>query len=160
MQTFMFYAHGLHSSTAAVLDNKRLGKQRIETMQIMNALYDPNYGWQNHPAVRMWRGHEFALAVYQQAICYEWTRNRGYKDTCYDKTIDILTCIEDEVHYLDTADPDWFDDERVFKSHRANYNRKLFEKWQREHDVHDWDLWKPFFSDTGLFEGYYWPVAG
>ena len=74
MQTFLPYSD--YDQSAAVLDYRRLGKQRVEAKQIMFALSDPNYGWQNHPAVRMWRGHEYQLAQYGIAICYEW-RKRG-----------------------------------------------------------------------------------
>jgi hypothetical protein len=67
MQTFLPYAN--FSRTASVLDMKRLCKQRVETLQVMKALSDPSYGWQNHPAVKMWRGHRGALMMYQEAIC-------------------------------------------------------------------------------------------
>ena len=45
-------------ASARALDSKRLGKQRIETLQIMRALTVPGYGWQHHPAVRMWRANK------------------------------------------------------------------------------------------------------
>lgn len=55
MQTFLPYSS--FSKSASVLDNKRLGKQRVECLQILKALSDPAYGWQNHPAVKMWKGY-------------------------------------------------------------------------------------------------------
>lgn len=54
MQTFLPYSS--FKDSARVLDRQRLGKQRVENMQIITALLDPDYGWQNHPAVNMWRG--------------------------------------------------------------------------------------------------------
>jgi len=62
------------AASARVLDSKRLGKQRLETLQILKALADPSYGWQNHPAVLMWRGHERQLILYGNHITTEWKR--------------------------------------------------------------------------------------
>ena len=82
MQTFLPYPD-FHASSH-VLDRQRLGKQRVEVLQILRALTDPDYGWQNHPAVQMWKGYEQALVLYGIAVCLEWT-GRGYKDTCMEK---------------------------------------------------------------------------
>jgi hypothetical protein len=54
VQTFLPYPD-LRAS-CVVLDDRRLGKQRVETFQILRALTWPEYAWKNHPAVRMWRG--------------------------------------------------------------------------------------------------------
>ncbi len=54
MQTFLPYPD--FAESARVLDNKRLGKQRVEVLQILNVLTDSTRkGWRNHPAVAMWR---------------------------------------------------------------------------------------------------------
>ena len=79
MQTFLPYAD--FADSARVLDDKRLGKQRVETLQILRALTYPTYGWKHHPAVKMWRGHEEGLAAYGFAMVAEW-RARGHADTC------------------------------------------------------------------------------
>jgi hypothetical protein len=84
VQTFLPFPS--FSECAAVLDNKRLGKQRVENLQIMHALFEPEYGWQNHPAVKMWRGYERSFLDYQYFICHEWSDIRGYNDTCLEKT--------------------------------------------------------------------------
>src|SRR4051794_41669190 len=78
MQTFLPYADFGASSIA--LDDRRLGKQRVETFQILRALTWPNYAWKNHPAVRMWRGFVPALVAYGLANCAEWVR-RGDSGT-------------------------------------------------------------------------------
>ena len=54
MQTFLPVAD--FAESARLLDSPRLGKQRVETLQILRALELPDYGWANHPAVLMWRG--------------------------------------------------------------------------------------------------------
>src|ERR1700709_635707 len=71
-------------ATAASLDNARLGKQRVEALQILRALELPDYGWQNHPAVRMWRGRTVALVVYGLPCVSEWER-RGFADSTRDQ---------------------------------------------------------------------------
>lgn len=96
MQTFLPYAD--FARCAAVLDNPRLGKQRVETLQVMQVLLGLRWdntagvihpftpkGWRNHPVVLMWQRYEAGLAAYQDAVCDEWTA-RGFVDTCKAKT--------------------------------------------------------------------------
>lgn len=78
MQTFL--PHDSFIESARCLDRQRLGKQRVEVKQILNALEGNSKGWVNHPATKMWRGYEPALAAYGWACCAEWIE-RGYKDT-------------------------------------------------------------------------------
>lgn len=80
MQTFLPFADPVWS--ARVLDWKRLGKQRVEAYQILRALTGKtkSRGWQHHPAVIMWRGHEDALGIYMNAMIIEW-QVRGYHNT-------------------------------------------------------------------------------
>jgi hypothetical protein len=79
VQTFLPYPDFL--SSAQVLDQRRLGKQRVETIQVLRGLTRPGYGWRNHPAVRMWAGYEEALVRYGIDICAVWTA-AGRADTC------------------------------------------------------------------------------
>jgi hypothetical protein len=78
VQTFLPYPS--FERSARVLDPRRLGKQRVEAFQCLRALHVPGYGWRHHPAVRMWRGHDEALAAYGLAVCGVWTR-AGHADT-------------------------------------------------------------------------------
>lgn len=89
MQTFLPYAS--FARTARVLDTRRLGKQRVEALQILRALELEDYGWRHHPAVCMWRGYEDALAAYGVAIGREWIR-RGHRDTCIAQIIELAPC--------------------------------------------------------------------
>lgn len=114
MQTFLPFPD--FAKSASCLDMRRLGKQRVEAKQIYLALIDPSYGWQNHPAVRMWRGHETALAVYGLAICWEWT-NRGYKDTLTDFFAPRCVLSEYKV-------PNWVYNTALHLSHQSNLLRK------------------------------------
>lgn len=79
MQTFL--PHPNFDASVAALDRARLGKQRVEALQILAALRAPEsglpIGWINHPATQMWKGYESALAVYATLCIREWTA-RGY----------------------------------------------------------------------------------
>lgn len=77
MQTFLPFED--FTECAKVLDYRRLGKQRIESCQILNTLAGNSKGWINHPAVKMWRGYENVLIKYNLAICKEWVA-KGYKE--------------------------------------------------------------------------------
>jgi hypothetical protein len=69
--------------SAACLDYKRLGKQRVECKQILNALIGHKQGWKHHPVTKMWAGHEGMLCVYAIIMTEEW-RYRGYEDSMLD----------------------------------------------------------------------------
>jgi len=130
MQTFLPYSD--FAQSAACLDNKRLGKQRVECLQILNALTNPNYGWQNHPAVKMWRGYETGLHNYGAIVCKEWIR-RGFKDTCLGK-------IEQLGYDRGGLTPPWLGSETFHASHRSNLLRKdpvWYGKfgWTESHDL-------------------------
>jgi len=63
MQTFLPYSSFIES--VRCLDRQRLGKQRVEALQILNALNGKSKGWTNHPATKMWCGYEEALCLYK-----------------------------------------------------------------------------------------------
>lgn len=127
VQTFLPYAD--FARTAAVLDRTRLGKQRVEAIQIVRALTIPTYGWRHHPAALMWRGHLEALGAYSFAIIDEWTR-QGYADTCA-ATIaaDLATAGVRDVRTQSElaaagALPAWFGNEEFHRSHQSALVRK------------------------------------
>lgn len=136
MQTFLPYPD--FTQSAQCLDRQRLGKQRVETLQILKALTDPAYGWQNHPATHMWRGYTPALADYGLAICAEW-RARGYRDSC------ALQLVPFTVE--NPSLPSWIGNPDLHASHRSNLLRKF-----PEH-----------YAQFGWTEGpdlpYIWPVG-
>lgn len=126
MQTFLPSAD--FGETALVLDDRRLGKQRVEVLQILRALYRPTYGWKHHPAVLMWRGYEPALARYGLTVCEEWCR-RGHADTCAEKIVTELReglgqAFDEALVWQLPALPPWMGDERLHASHRASLLRK------------------------------------
>lgn len=131
MQTFLPYSD--FPMSARALDNRRLGKQRVETLQILNALTNPSYGWQNHPAVKMWRGHVPLLTLYGLAICAEWKR-RGFNDTCAEK---IAAFASSEIL---TERPAWLGNADFHASHRSNLLRKEPAHYAQFHWVEGPDL--------------------
>lgn len=63
------------------LDDRRLGKQRVEAKQMYDALTNPNAkGWRNHPAALMWKGYEDLLALYYNISIEVWL-SRGKNNT-------------------------------------------------------------------------------
>jgi hypothetical protein len=128
VQTFLPYADFAESARA--LDDRRLGKQRVEAMQIIRALTWPKYGWRHHPAVKMWRGHLEALGRYALVITEEWTA-RGHADSCAEKIlIDLKEAGLDESprSQAELADagalPKWLGDPDFHASHRSSLLRK------------------------------------
>jgi hypothetical protein len=127
MQTFLPYADFAQSARA--LDSRRLGKQRVEALQIIRALTRETYGWKHHPVVKMWAGHEEAVAAYALAMCEEWCR-RGFADTVADTVRHDVRLTGVEVirsqSELDAARllPSWLGDDGLHLSHRAALVRK------------------------------------
>ena len=152
MQTFVPYDD--NTQNALSLDNKRLGKQRVEGWQILSALgylqmgslYTigkngklRKRGWLNHPAVLMWEGHEWWLCLYCEAICKEWIA-RGYKDT-------MLSRFQKWRAYNPQANPlppSWWGEDEFHQSHRS----RLISK--------DSEHYAPQFPDTPLGLDYVW----
>lgn len=145
MQTFLPYPSFLASAEA--LDRQRLGKQRVETLQILRALELPDYGWQSHPVVRMWRGRTPALVRYGLDCVRVWT-GRGHGDSTADQIAEFAPW----VRRLTQADlrrdallPSWLGDERVHRSHRSQLIAKAPE------------IYRPLFPDTPEGLDYFWP---
>lgn len=149
MQTFLPYADFQRS--VRVLDDKRLGKQRVEALQIVRALSRPGYGWANHPAVLMWRGYEEALGRYGLTACEHWVE-RGFADTCA-ATIRADLCQIDINEVRSEAElgqasamPSWLGSVDLHASHQAALVRKDA-RYYRQH-----------FPETSDDLPYFWPV--
>ncbi|MDX1540998.1 MAG: pyrimidine dimer DNA glycosylase/endonuclease V [Geminicoccaceae bacterium] len=120
------------------LDHRRLGKQRVETLQIFNA-FDAEragrpYGWLRHPCIRMWRGYEPFLVLYFNAALAEWAR-RGFAGT-----------LQPREPAGEPEPPFWWGDERLHRSHRSALLRKDPAHYGR------------FGWDDPVDLPYFWPV--
>lgn len=127
MQTFLPFPLDFEAS-ARCLDNRRLGKQRVECLQILQTIKKiqnttpdkrKTIPWANHPAIKMWEHYAFDLQCYAAAICVEWT-NRGFKDTVRDKVRNIVFT---GVYYA----PYWLAEIALARSHQSNLLRKAHE---------------------------------
>jgi hypothetical protein len=134
MQTFLPFSD--FKESIEVLDYRRLGKQRVETFQVLNILLGrtTSKGWVNHPVTRMWRGFEEALKVYQNITIAEWIK-RGYNNNMSFESVDESNIVM----------PFWLGDERIHRSHRSNLLRK------------DFGYYSQFFSEPTDLD-YYWAV--
>lgn len=135
MQTFLPYAD--FQKSVQVLDYRRLGKQRVETFQVLNILLErtPTKGWRNHPVTLMWTGYESALKLYQNTTIAEWIR-RGYNNNMSYEEVDLD----------DVVMPPWFGNDVFHKSHRSNLLRK------------DYEYYSQYFDEPSDLE-YFWPGA-
>jgi len=127
MQTFLPFADFERSARA--LDSKRLGKQRVECIQVVRGLTRSDYGWKHHPAVLMWKGHEEALGRYAFTCCEVWSE-RGFADTCAatigaDRATAGETVVRSQSELADAGLlPKWLSDERFHRSHQSSLLRK------------------------------------
>jgi hypothetical protein len=134
MQTFLPYSS--FSETARCLDNKRLGKQRVEAFTIIEILEGrtKTKAWLHHPCLLMWRGYENNLKYYYNDILREWI-NRGFNNHMLFFNVKI-----------GWRNPEWLYDEKIYSSHRAALLTKNY-GWYKQFG------WK---EEPKI--DYYWPV--
>lgn len=153
MQTFL--PESDFQQTAKHLDRKRLIKQSVENLQILKSLagmYETG-AWSNHPAVKMWRGHEDWLFLYNEAIIKDIIQ-RGYKNTTH---LEFDKIYENNFMGMESEKPWWLGDNNLHYTHKG----RLFEK----NPEHYW-----FYQDYADYKelgytccqkcNYYWPVVG
>ncbi|MEV4347334.1 MSMEG_6728 family protein [Actinoplanes sp. NPDC049596] len=149
MQTFLPFPDFVASAEA--LDQKRLGKQRVETIQVLRGLTIPTYGWRHHPAVKMWRGYEEALVRYGLDMAAVWTAT-GRADTTAatlvaDSKIDRPIRTQKELESR-AGLPPWLGDPALHRSHQSALLRK------------DPAFYRPIFGpDVPDDLPYVWPVS-
>ena len=126
MQTFLPYPD--YYQSARCLDNKRLGKQRVEALQIHNIVSGKRTtgGWINHPAVKMWEGYQYSLANYHNIMIEEWMR-RGFKNT--------MQFMESSNTGKYVPVPTWLGNDKLHSSHRSNLLRKDYNHYSQ----YGWD---------------------
>lgn len=109
-----------------------------------DGLYSRKTPWYNHPAVRMWEGYEQALMYYLHTMCYEWVFVRGFKDTCWEKSIEVG--FRPPNVGVEVTIPSWMGNEEFHKSHQSNLLRK------------DKNHYEKFFLGVPDNLPYIWPV--
>jgi len=143
--------------SAQMLDRQRLGKQRVEGMQLLNAITRlhigvpaEHVGWSNHPAIKMWRNPHGvfmpALIDYTQACIDEWVL-RGFKNTI---SLDVYRNFVDTHRSRMTAHRPHFSD-AMYESHRCRLAQK-----KPEHYVDMFTLFDLPLPDDWQERGYVW----
>ena len=111
MQTFLplpNYYESMHC-----LDKSRLGNQVWrEGLTLIRG------GWHNHPASKMWRGHEYHLGLYLlRGIDVLCERGKYYAEV-------KRKIVAEMEKFPDTGAPLWIGDSSFHASHRSNLLRK------------------------------------
>jgi hypothetical protein len=133
MMTFLPYSD--FEKSAQVLDYKRLGKQRVETYQIIETIKNQT-GWKDHPAVKMWIGYTEMLKLYFNVMVNEWVK-RGYTNNYELFEIDESKLVI----------PWWMNNEDFHRAMRSRLIEKLPEFYESK-----------FPEDKGFNGGkYFWP---
>jgi hypothetical protein len=163
MQTFVPLTDS-YDDIAQVLDNKRLNKQALEGWQILMVLLEldpqgefrPAKGWKNHPAVKMWRGHEIDLHLYIQAMVKEW-KNRGFNSTIGEKAQKtMLRAMQLGLVDGPAVPPPWVRDMSLFRDVASSHRRALLAKDYGWYSQFGWE------EDHGRCPesyDYIWPVS-
>jgi hypothetical protein len=151
VQTFLPYSDFLAS--AGVLDQRRLGKQRVEAIQVLRGLVSPGYGWRHHPAVKMWAGYEEALVRYGLDVCAVWCAT-GRADTCAGTlTVELAQAcgvhrVRGQPELAESDDlPPWLGRDDLHLSHRSSLLRK------------DPAFYRPLFGALPTDLPYVWPSS-
>jgi len=137
MQTFLPYPN--YHASMRTLDKKRLGNQIWREGQTL-----ATGKWPNHPASKMWRGHEYSLCGYLLAgvDAMEW---RGwYNPEVVPRWRAFFTGLQSS--FPDSGPPTWLGGPAFHASHRSNLLRKNPE-WYAQFD----------WTEPSTLE-YIWPV--
>lgn len=143
-----------YAECAQYLDNKRLCKQALECIQIMDTLLGlptksgkARTGWFNHPAVLMWKGCEGELVSYTHAIIDEMDK-RGFKTDTYLNYLNMYTLPEDSCRK-----PIWWGDGDIHESHKIRLAQKGWEQLYKYNkiDTLEWYNSKWDFEDCDDF---------
>lgn len=124
------------------LDYKRLGKQRVEAYQILQAITGKTKAWLNHPCTQMWIGYENFLKFYINCAIQEWVK-RGFSNSMSEYVIDEYDLTPEEVPY-------WFGGP-IHRTHQLMLLKK------------DYDYYSKYFvasKDVINCAQYYWPTKG
>jgi len=142
INTFLPYA--CFRKSAESLDNQRLGKQRVECLQLARAIAYQQSSWRSHPAAVMWQPYLNCLIYYGMTVCKVW-QEKGFRDSVWTDLYMMLDIPYDE-GMKNTTYPSWLGSNKLHSSHRANLLRKDIGFYRK----HGWT--------EQPREGYYWPA--
>lgn len=142
VQTFLPYPSFAESVRS--LDRARMGKQRVEALQVLRAITVEGYGWRHHPAAKMWRGYLPALTKYALESADAWIE-LGHADTVRPQVLAFAPEVAD-LAQDDLELPPWVGDADFHRSHQSNLVRK------------DPEFYRPLFPDVPDDLPYIWPA--
>jgi len=147
MQTFLPYPD--FAATAATLDVRRLGKQRVEALQVLRGLTVPGYGWRRHPVMKMWAGYQEALVRYGLDICARWAAVGREDSVAGTLAAAFGRPVRDQADLARAGElPDWLGSVAFHRSHQSALLRKA--------PAHYRPLFGPDVPDD---LPYVWPVS-
>lgn len=139
MQTFLPLPDYYESMKS--LDKSRLGNQVWrEGMTLIRG------GWPNHPANKMWKGHEYHLGLYLLAGIKVLSERGKFYHTIEQKILNEMS------KFTNTGPPLWVGDDRLHSSHRKALLYKNFE-WYKQFG---WKELPDVPNENGRLN-YYWP---
>ena len=97
VQTFLPYPS--FADSVRSLDRARMGKQRVEALQVLRAITVEGYGWRHHPVAKMWRGYLPALTKYALESADAWIE-LGHADTVRPQVLAFAPEVADLAQYL------------------------------------------------------------
>lgn len=129
------------------LDNLRLGKQRVECIQLISFIENKdNKGFRNHPILIMWSNNVDALKVYCNFMIREWIK-RGFTNTIelydldeskivfykniYNEETKLTEIIKPEIKDDSIVFPIWFNWKPLILSHQSSLLKKNFDYYSK-----------------------------
>jgi hypothetical protein len=143
------------------LDYRRLGKQRVECLEIINSIENPTKGWKNHPVSIMWKDHVDALKLYCNYMINEWIVRKFSNNMVYyffGEEIFDVNCIFFDIKTKKYEKvpknskytiffPKWFKWKEFQLSHQASLLRKDYNFYIKKFEL----------NEDFLNSGYIWP---
>jgi hypothetical protein len=141
-----------HSATARDLVDKDLAWQAHEAERLWAYLMFGEYGDEdisdldNTPAIKMWKGYEFALAIYAMELGMVMYNERGIADRANTRISYLIKEEQKEDPTFVFEAPPWAGNEHVIRSHRSNLIRRQPEDYAAK------------FKGTPANMPYIWPI--
>lgn len=114
-----------YKQSAQALDDARLNNQINECKVMFKSLAGLIGAWKNHPATRMWKGHELALLTYGGVMAATWRDRQGLEnDPRQAWFYDMAKEYKGKFLRRSLLVPLWVGDINFHRSHRSNLLRK------------------------------------